>query len=308
MTTKVPVGLGRDGEPIYVNLEFLDGTRGAHVSISGHLRRRDQDQLRPVPAALAVHAPACSAAAGRQREGADLLRQGRGPAVPRPAQHPARRRPPRRLRPARPGGEAVRLGRVLRPAHPGRPDRPTARHRADVGGERLLVDAGRVLPDASCCRTSSPTSRTSATSTRWSSTRSPPGCARDAAPAGRDGAVAVDGTTVRTWPELVDLIADKVTDDATRADWAGPVTGVGTDQRVHPPAPVVGQSAAARSCAATSPRPSDARTIDTANQQVTVIDLHNLPERAQRFVVGVVIAARDRPQGDAPGRAACCSP
>src|SRR6202161_2056494 len=35
MTSRLPVGLGRDGEPIYVNMEFLDGTRGAHVSISG---------------------------------------------------------------------------------------------------------------------------------------------------------------------------------------------------------------------------------------------------------------------------------
>jgi DNA helicase HerA-like ATPase len=35
MERKVPVGMGRDGEPIYVNLEFLDGTRGGHVSISG---------------------------------------------------------------------------------------------------------------------------------------------------------------------------------------------------------------------------------------------------------------------------------
>jgi hypothetical protein len=35
MDLKVPVGLGRDGAPIYVNLEFLDGTRGGHVSISG---------------------------------------------------------------------------------------------------------------------------------------------------------------------------------------------------------------------------------------------------------------------------------
>ena len=31
----MPVGRGRDGLPIYVNMEFLDGTRGAHVSISG---------------------------------------------------------------------------------------------------------------------------------------------------------------------------------------------------------------------------------------------------------------------------------
>ena len=35
MEHKVAVGLGRDGDPIYLNLEFLDGTRGGHVSISG---------------------------------------------------------------------------------------------------------------------------------------------------------------------------------------------------------------------------------------------------------------------------------
>ncbi len=32
---RVPVGFGRDGLPVYVNFEFVDGTRGAHVSISG---------------------------------------------------------------------------------------------------------------------------------------------------------------------------------------------------------------------------------------------------------------------------------
>ena len=35
MRTKLPFGLSRDGEPVYANLEFLDGTRGAHVNISG---------------------------------------------------------------------------------------------------------------------------------------------------------------------------------------------------------------------------------------------------------------------------------
>ncbi len=35
MQKKVPVGLGRDGAPVYLNLEFLNGVRGAHVSISG---------------------------------------------------------------------------------------------------------------------------------------------------------------------------------------------------------------------------------------------------------------------------------
>ncbi len=35
MVKKLPIGLTRSLEPIYANLEFLDGTRGAHASISG---------------------------------------------------------------------------------------------------------------------------------------------------------------------------------------------------------------------------------------------------------------------------------
>src|SRR5215472_12540157 len=76
MANRVPVGRGRDGAPIYVNMEFLDGTRGARG----------------------------------EREGPGLQRQGRGPAVPRPAQHPARRRPARAVRRARPARRAVRVG------------------------------------------------------------------------------------------------------------------------------------------------------------------------------------------------------
>jgi len=35
MTRRFPAGLSRDGQPVFANLEFLDGTRGAHVNISG---------------------------------------------------------------------------------------------------------------------------------------------------------------------------------------------------------------------------------------------------------------------------------
>jgi DNA helicase HerA-like ATPase len=35
METRVAAGLSRDGEPLFIDLEFLDGTRGAHVNISG---------------------------------------------------------------------------------------------------------------------------------------------------------------------------------------------------------------------------------------------------------------------------------
>lgn len=35
MERRLPAGLSRDGEPVYLDLDFLDGTRGAHVNISG---------------------------------------------------------------------------------------------------------------------------------------------------------------------------------------------------------------------------------------------------------------------------------
>jgi uncharacterized protein len=35
MKRRLPLGIGRDDAPIYGNIDFLDGTRGAHVNISG---------------------------------------------------------------------------------------------------------------------------------------------------------------------------------------------------------------------------------------------------------------------------------
>lgn len=35
MEHRLPAGMSRDGEPVWLDLDFLDGTRGAHVNISG---------------------------------------------------------------------------------------------------------------------------------------------------------------------------------------------------------------------------------------------------------------------------------
>jgi DNA helicase HerA-like ATPase len=35
MERRIPAGLSRDGEPVFLDLDFLDGSRGAHVNISG---------------------------------------------------------------------------------------------------------------------------------------------------------------------------------------------------------------------------------------------------------------------------------
>ena len=148
MDRKLPVGTGRDGSPIYVNLDFLDGTRGAHISISGISGVATKTSLRAVPAAL------------------DLpLRRARrrAPSTPRrwssrsrartccswTSQHPARRRTARSTTPSsacrpsrsRPSGSSARR----------RPDDLTGRPHVTgrtSGVDRVLVDPARVLPAA----------------------------------------------------------------------------------------------------------------------------------------------------------------
>jgi hypothetical protein len=123
---------------------------------------------------------------------------------------------------------------------------------------------------------------------------------RDAVAAGGDGAVQIDGRLVRGYDELVEVIEAKLTDDATRPDWAGPVTGIGTvnafvrrlRSSLRSLRPIIRADLARR----------QGSGISTEGQQVTVVDLHSLPDRAQRFVVGVVLAAETaRKEAAGPG-------
>jgi hypothetical protein len=122
----------------------------------------------------------------------------------------------------------------------------------------------------------------------------------DSTPAGTDGAADVDGVLCRTYAELVDVVCDRVTDEETRASWAGAVTGAGTVnafiRRLRSSQRAL--SGLIRGDLADHP----ARQLSTENQQVTVVDIHNLVERAQRFVVGVTLAAETaRKEAAGPG-------
>ncbi len=287
MLTKVPIGMGRDGEPIFVNLEFLDGTRGAHVSISGISGVATKTSF----ALFLLHALFTSGALGARAvnakalifsvKGEDLLFLDQ---------------PNRRLDDAL-RAEYARLGLAAEPFGsagffaPPIPGDQTGR--PHVTGRTSGVNAFWWTLAEFCRNELLPYVFADVEDERNQYTMVVHQVAtrltRDAVRAGRDGAVSIDGRTVRTWSDLVDLIADKVTDDANRADWAGPVTGIGTinafirrlRSSVRALSPILRGDLTETSN----------RTIDTANQQVTVVDLNNLPERAQRFVVGVVIAA-----------------
>ena len=47
----------------------------------------------------------------------------------------------------------------------------------------------------------------------------------DAEAYGDQGAVRIGGRVVTRYEDLVDLIIERLTDDDTRQEWAGPVTG-----------------------------------------------------------------------------------
>ena len=121
----MPVGLGRDGAPIFVNLEFLDGTRGAHVSISGISGVATKTSF----ALFLLHSIFTSGVLGARALNAKALIfsvKGEDLLFLDHAEPTARRRPARRVRRARPARRTVRVRRVLRPADARGPDRTAA--------------------------------------------------------------------------------------------------------------------------------------------------------------------------------------
>lgn len=286
MDTRLPVGTGRDGEPVFVNLEFLDGTRGAHVSISGISGVATKTSF----ALFLLHSLFTSGVLGSRAVNAKaLIFSVKGEDLLFLDQPNRRLDDPLRAAyaglglPAQPFASAAFFAPPLPGDTTGRPH---------VSGRTGGVNAfwwtlqefctAELLPYVFADVEDEKNQYTMVVHQVTNRLR------RDAQPAGHDGAVTIDGAICRTWPDLVDLIADKVSDDLTRAAWAGPAVGMGTvnafvrrlrsSQRTLTPL-LRGDLTTTTS-----------RSIDTSGHQVTVVDLHNLQERAQRFVVGVVLA------------------
>lgn len=110
---------------------------------------------------------------------------------------------------------------------------------------------------------------------------------RDATSVGDSGAVSVGGVIVRDWAGLVDLLDNELTDDVARVNWVPASTAIGSinaflrrlHSSVRPLGPLIRGDLDLRG-----------RTqVTTSEAQVTVVDLHALPDRAQRFVVGTTL-------------------
>lgn len=97
------------------------------------------------------------------------------------------------------------------------------------------------------------------------------------------GSVRLAGEEARTFDELVSIVCDRLEDDATRADWAGRSISLGTVnafvRRFQASVVPVGHLV----------RGDIAAPSKSLESQITVVDIHNLKDRAQRFVVGVLL-------------------
>ena len=286
MEKKVVVGLGRDGEPVYINLDFLDGTRGAHVSISGISGVATKTSF----ALFLLHSLFTSGVLGKRELSAKaLVFAVKGEDLMFLDKPNARLDDTMRAQYARLGLPAVPFDSVTFFAPPTPGDLTGRPH---VAGRTSGVAAFWWTLAEFCQQELLPYVFADAEDDRNQYTlvihQVAAELRRQAQAAGSDGAISIGGTQIRTYPELVEFIAERLQDDTTRATWAGAATTSGSvnafirrlRSSLKPLTPIIRGDLAAR---------DGAHRVSTANSRVTVVDLHNLPDRAQRFVVGVVL-------------------
>ena len=281
MDLKFPVGLSRNGDPLYANLEFLNGQRGAHVNISGVSGVATKTSY----ATFLLHSLFTSDVLGKAAvntkalifnvKGEDLLHIDKANTK---LDDDQRRKYSKLDLPSSP---FTSVGIYA-------PPRAGGKGVADVTSRSDVTSFFWTLVEF-CHQdlmlylfADSEDERAQYTMVVFNVMAQ----LRHASPAD-GGSVQIEGTTVRTFRELVDLITDKVQQDESRNVWAGPAMGQGTVnafvRRLQGAVRHVD-----RLIRGDIPNP-DRHSIETANHQVTVVDIHNLNDRAKRFVVGVAV-------------------
>ena len=280
MVDRIPVGLSRAGEPMFVNLEFLDGTRGAHVNISGV----SGVATKTTYATFLLHSLFTSGVLGARAvntkalifnvKGEDLLYLDRRNVSLDAGQRD--RYVPLRL-PADPFRSVSIYAPPKHGSKTGAPD-VASRHDGVTPFFWSLAEfcADDLLPflfaGAEDDRAHYSMVVYNVMARLHHATRLD------------DGGVVIDGREILTFRDLVDFITSKVQDEETRYEWAGPAIGAGTVnafvRRLHGAVRHVEHLIRGDL--------SNVHPIEL-QKQVTVVDIHNLNDRAKRFVVGVTV-------------------
>lgn len=287
MDNKVPVGVGRDGETVYVDLDFINGIRGAHVSISGISGVATKTSF----ALFLLHSLFSGEVLPNAHNAKALIFSVKSEDLL------FLDKPNNRL--AGPEGDELRkqYAQLQLPAQPFKsvgfhaPPVPGDQNgRPNVTGRPTGVDAFWWTLEEFCRDQLLPYVFADVEDERSQYTlvvHQVTAKLKQVQTTTADGAVTIDGQHCRTYPELVDFIVDRVTNDGVT--WAGPAIGAGTVNAFIRRLRSSQRALTDLIRGDIADRPG--RQISTANHQVTVVDLHSLVERAQRFVTGVILAA-----------------
>jgi len=286
---KVPIGLGRDGQPVFVNFDFVDGTRGGHVSISGVSGIATKTSF----ATFMLHSIFNSGVLrGEAHNTKALIFSVKGEDLLFLDYENSRLTDQIRAKYGLLGLPATsfRNVQVFAPPRPG-----DASGTPDVRARDKAVSPFYWTLAEFCEQELMPFVFADGEDERSQYTMLIGQIAarlrRDYSKVGTDGAVSIAnvdpgrGGQLRGFEQLVGLIEDELLDEDTRRDWVAGSTSTGSvnaflrrlRSAVKPLSVIIRADLKDRG----------GRSLTTSEAQVTVIDLHNLPDRAQRFVVGV---------------------
>jgi DNA helicase HerA-like ATPase len=290
MERRLPIGLSRDGEPVFANLDFLDGSRGAHVNISGI----SGVATKTTYATFLLHALFTSGALGGRAanthalvfnvKGEDLLFLDQ----------------PNRALTAEAKAEYARLGlpatafervQIVAPVRRGSRERLP-----DTGSRQHGVTAFfwtlRELAEGRLLRFLFAEADDAGSQLGFVLDRVEAKLAQAAAAEGKpsDPWIVVDGRRIESFDELLDVLTDRGPDGEQRSrteEWAG-FAATGTvaafERRLAAAARHVGHLLRGRDVGR-----REEHRLDWRRAQTTVIDIHALHDRAKRFVVGATL-------------------
>ena len=283
MDRQLPAGLSREGDPVYVNFEFIDGTRGAHVNISGV----SGVATKTTYATFLLHGIFTSGVMGSEAVNAKaLIFNVKGEDLMfldhknRSLEHDQAERY------ASLGLEASGFRSVEFWAPPRKGDRNAA---PDTGSRQGGVKSYFWTLYEFCANELLPYLFTDAQDDRQQYTlivhNVTAKLKREAQPLD-DGGVSISGDKARTLDGLFDIVVNRLEGETTSYDWAGRAIGGGTigafirrlyGARSHVEHLIRGDV------------PNASGHKIEMGEQVTVVDIHNLNDRAKRFVVGVTL-------------------
>ena len=283
MAKRLPAGLTRDDEPLYANLEFLDGTRGAHVNISGISGVATKTTYATFLLFSLFRSGVLGAEAINTKaliynvKGEDLLFLDRANAE---LTDDDRARYDRLG--LKPGAfESVEFWAPPRREDPSATPDVATRHEGVTSFFWTLAEF--------CQEGLLPFVFADAEDDRQQYTivihNVVDRLAKEAQPL-PDGGVAIDGEAITDFTALAQLIADRLQNDETMAAWAGRAIGQGTvNAFVRRLFGAVRHLRHLIRGDVSNPQ----RHKVQLQKQLTVVDIHNLNDRAKRFVVGVTL-------------------